>query len=430
MRTYPIPQKLRGEVGLESVSLDQMEALAASGMPLASSWAQRVLWREDQTLVASVVRENELPRGLVCRGGALDNAIVGLVAGSNVWMKDGWKKTCDSDASEFEAMHGEHSEELFDDEDDDEDLIVDYWGTYDEEPELYDSKWDELSYAEHDPSTCPVCKSERYEDDEICSICGRHHETGQKTVDLTEADVAAIIRALTDGANVVIMRPYAPAARLDLPILSSVESDLPSGAVPVAIVDELDRTAVLEVLAVAPGPQVYIRTQGAWAPDDAWQSTLASISPPPMVKLEGALLSSVIAQVDAHDLGSGQPEEVPADEAVQSSSARPEWQRRSDEVALQAALLAASSVVNKAKGAEHLRQYWGYGKGAAKIRWGTKGDWTRCYRHLKKYMGPRAKGYCNLMHARVTGAWSGSKGLNALPNPAVSAEAVAKQLSK
>ncbi len=48
----------------------------------------------------------------------------------------------------------------------------------------------------------------------------------------------------------------------------------------------------------------------------------------------------------------------------------------------------------KAMGAERLREYWGHGKGAAKIRWGTPGDWTRCYRHLSKFMGPRAKGYC------------------------------------
>jgi hypothetical protein len=59
--------------------------------------------------------------------------------------------------------------------------------------------------------------------------------------------------------------------------------------------------------------------------------------------------------------------------------------------------------------AETLRRYWSTGKGAAKIRWGTPGDWTRCNRALSKYMGARAKGYCQLLHKRNTGAFTGSR---------------------
>ena len=59
--------------------------------------------------------------------------------------------------------------------------------------------------------------------------------------------------------------------------------------------------------------------------------------------------------------------------------------------------------------AEDLRDYWLHGKGAAKIRWGTPGDWTRCVRQLSKYMGPRAKGYCALRHHEATGMWTGDK---------------------
>jgi len=59
--------------------------------------------------------------------------------------------------------------------------------------------------------------------------------------------------------------------------------------------------------------------------------------------------------------------------------------------------------------AEKLRRYWLYGRGALKIRWNTPGDWTRCYRQLMKYMGPRAKGYCSLRHKEATGVWPGSK---------------------
>ena len=59
--------------------------------------------------------------------------------------------------------------------------------------------------------------------------------------------------------------------------------------------------------------------------------------------------------------------------------------------------------------AEKLRRYWTVGRGGLKIRWNTPGDWTRCYRNLMKYMGPRAKGYCSLRHKEMTGVWPGSK---------------------
>lgn len=56
-----------------------------------------------------------------------------------------------------------------------------------------------------------------------------------------------------------------------------------------------------------------------------------------------------------------------------------------------------------------LRRYWGSGAGAAKIRWGTPGDWGRCNKQLSRYLGSRARGYCQLMHIRQTGAATGSR---------------------
>jgi len=54
--------------------------------------------------------------------------------------------------------------------------------------------------------------------------------------------------------------------------------------------------------------------------------------------------------------------------------------------------------------AQTLRNYWSTGgAGGAKIRWGTPGDWSRCTRQLHKYLGARAKGYCQLLHIRNTG---------------------------
>lgn len=56
--------------------------------------------------------------------------------------------------------------------------------------------------------------------------------------------------------------------------------------------------------------------------------------------------------------------------------------------------------------AQALRNYWTRGAGAAKIGWGTPGDWSRCVSEVGKYLGPRAKGYCNLRHKAATGMWT------------------------
>lgn len=53
--------------------------------------------------------------------------------------------------------------------------------------------------------------------------------------------------------------------------------------------------------------------------------------------------------------------------------------------------------------AETLRRYWAEGEGAAKIRWGSPGDFDRCVSEVGKYMPGRAKGYCNLLHHRALG---------------------------
>ena len=57
--------------------------------------------------------------------------------------------------------------------------------------------------------------------------------------------------------------------------------------------------------------------------------------------------------------------------------------------------------------ARKLRNYWLRGRGAAKIRWNTPGDWTRCTHHLSKYMGMRARGYCQNLHKDATGMYTG-----------------------
>ena len=59
----------------------------------------------------------------------------------------------------------------------------------------------------------------------------------------------------------------------------------------------------------------------------------------------------------------------------------------------------------------NLERYWKIGPGAAKIRWGTPGDWTRCTRQLVKHVGPeRAKRICAQWHHEQLGIWPGHHG--------------------
>lgn len=56
---------------------------------------------------------------------------------------------------------------------------------------------------------------------------------------------------------------------------------------------------------------------------------------------------------------------------------------------------------------EHLKEFWAYGKGAAKIRWNTPGDFERCVHHLGRYVAD-PEGLCNVLHQMATGAPPGN----------------------
>jgi hypothetical protein len=57
-----------------------------------------------------------------------------------------------------------------------------------------------------------------------------------------------------------------------------------------------------------------------------------------------------------------------------------------------------------------LENYWKRGKGALKIRWGTPGDWRRCFKHIKKHVNDEfAKRICSQWHHDVLGTWPGEK---------------------
>lgn len=65
---------------------------------------------------------------------------------------------------------------------------------------------------------------------------------------------------------------------------------------------------------------------------------------------------------------------------------------------------------------EHLMEYWSHGEGAAKIRWGTDGDFDRCIRQVQEAVTKggnkplpdrEIKGLCSNLHQRATGARPG-----------------------
>jgi hypothetical protein len=53
-----------------------------------------------------------------------------------------------------------------------------------------------------------------------------------------------------------------------------------------------------------------------------------------------------------------------------------------------------------------LRAYWTRGEGAAKIGWGSGGDFKRCVTHLGKYVAD-PEGLCAEYHKAATGEWPG-----------------------
>ena len=175
-----------------------------------------------------------------------------------------------------------------------------------------------------------------------------------------------------------------------------------------AVVDDFDKTAVLDLLALVPAsststrPVLYRREPNKWVKDDKMLQDLQGVTPPSVTVLEDSQLKSIMKQIDS--------ETIHEAFSIYGTSGE---------------LLAAGGLDRNRGKAERLRRYWKFGPGAAKIRWGTPGDWTRCYRQLSKHMGPRAKGYCSLRHKEMNGYWPGDKrnrrGLSVEENMALTA---------
>jgi hypothetical protein len=185
-----------------------------------------------------------------------------------------------------------------------------------------------------------------------------------------------------------------------------------------AIVSPDDPQAVMDLVALVPAsiksnqPVTYKREPGKWIKDERALNDLRSPTPPPVIVLDNFNLSDVVQQIDGREEINTNDrtveEEAKQQGGVVAASRLPSGVVLSNNPVMKA-LLAAGGLDRNRGNAEKLRRYWTIGKGGLKIRWNTPGDWTRCNRQLKKYMGPRAKGYCALRHKEMTGVWPGDK---------------------
>ena len=181
--------------------------------------------------------------------------------------------------------------------------------------------------------------------------------------------------------------------------LTPASSDVPPKYL--AIVTEENPQDVVDLVALVPAsatstePIAYTRKDDQWVRSDQTMADLRSSTKPPVIELDKESLNDVLLQMS-------ETEKAP-------SKGIEEFSTLENINAIFDAFVAAGGADRNRGNAEELRRYWTTGKGAAKIRWGTPGDWTRCVRQLSKYMGPRAKGYCQLRHKDATGVYTGSR---------------------
>jgi hypothetical protein len=208
-----------------------------------------------------------------------------------------------------------------------------------------------------------------------------------------------------------------------------------------AIIEEDDQKSVQDLVALvqtkAGAAAAYTYGDKGWEESQESLAALQSAAPPPIKQLEDWQTESIIAQMQSTGDLSDEAKAEPWEEDPQGTvHAQPENPAGPQEKAVQASgfdlaeggvlwgpdnrsilsvVLAAGpggargGLDRNRGGAETLRRYWTTGEGGLKIRWGTPGDWTRCRRHLSKYLGPRAAGYCQLRHKEMTGMWTGDR---------------------
>jgi hypothetical protein len=295
--------------------------------------------------------------------------------------------------------------------------------------------------------------------------------------------------ALTASAEFAGETP-APAAEEAPAADAAPVEEAPAGAAPAAegsalyfaIVDEVDKTAVMNAFAILKQnntPKAYLRENATWAESPDVLADIQGTTPPPVVELDvPEPAKSVLAQIDQHDSTQTQEatdsETEPAvvtasafDSAAERGFALPngsypifdandlavcvaefsskgdpanidvkrhirkrafalnrmdlvpaDWRtptvfERGEELETAPNLYGEFGEIIVAAGghrghrggnAAELKRYWTVGRGALKIRWGTKGDLTRAHRHLAKYVGSeRAWGLAQNYHQSLFG---------------------------
>lgn len=231
------------------------------------------------------------------------------------------------------------------------------------------------------------------------------------------ADAAALIAAYLDAQG-------ADPARTETELADAapapVESPDSGGAKPLylALVDAVDRDAVLDIVAIAPGTaggdaSAWRRSEGAWVPAPQILADLRGATPPPVVELpDETVVKSVLSQVDNSD--AGRPTEPIDTEPVTQappvvSSALYGAFGEVIPAMVAAGVPGIADTPSDHAAVARLKKYWTVGKGGAKVRWNTPGDMTRCMRYTRKYLQGREAGFCALLHKRMTGVWPGDK---------------------
>ena len=246
---------------------------------------------------------------------------------------------------------------------------------------------------------------------------------------------------ITSAGNVPATAPK-PVVKANEPTVVNTPDKTDVPAMYFAIVSPDDPGAVMELVAIVPAtnkstePAAYKRDNKQWIPDEQIVNDLKSATPPPVVPLDATVLNTVLKQVDglipvSASAGARFVEfilksmtassERTAELADDHSDDDPCWDgykqigfKDKNGKHVPNCVKDASTITAAAEGgldrnrgnAEKLRRYWVHGPGAAKIRWGTGGDWARCVRHLSKYLGVRAKGYCQLRHKDALGYYT------------------------
>jgi hypothetical protein len=205
---------------------------------------------------------------------------------------------------------------------------------------------------------------------------------------LTESEVAFVLRHLDSP---VVLHPARPVAWMTPIGITAAVAEMPPDSLAYAVLDEIDKSAVLELIAVSKGPKIIRRINGEWHDDPTWASILRSPRPPKVVALRDEQLNQVLAQVDESTKGD-KFEPTIAAKFVHTSLASA-YEAADQSTATLLPLLAKGEImvpVEDLVGSmpPKLKKYWTAGAGAAKIAWGTPGAWRRCHRYLSKYLGP------------------------------------------